>query len=228
MTNTASLLVVNVSPRGARSISRRLADEFVASWTAAHPGDPVVVRDVANDPPPAVTEAWIEGAFTPPAQQSPAARTAITLSNIYVDELLAASEIVIAMPIYNFNIPAALKLWIDQIVRKDRTFSFDATGVRSLAGGRRLTVLVANSGDLRPGEPMGAMNFAEPYLRAIFRFIGITEIEFVYAHSQKTESHSSRFEEAVATIRSLLPSAAAIADESPLTESQTVEAMSAS
>ena len=181
---TASLLHLDASPRGARSHSRRLGQEFLAAWHAAHPEARVVVRDVAHEPPPFVSEAWVEGAFAPADQQSRAAREAIAVSNRYVDELLAADQLVITTPIYNLSLPAALKAWIDQIVRVGRTFTKSASGgFEGLAKGKRALIIVASGSDFRPTSPGGAYNFLEPYLRAVLGFIGITDVQFVYAHS---------------------------------------------
>lgn len=189
-THSASptLLYIDASPRGARSHSRTVGQKFLAAWRAAHPGAVVLAHDVSREPPPFVSEAWVEGAYAPADQQSPAARAAIGVSNRYVDELLAADQIVITTPIYNLSIPAALKAWIDQIVRVGRTFNIGASGYEGLVRGKRVIVIVASGGDFRPGSPAAAYNFAEPYLRAIFGFIGITQVEFVYAHSLSTEA----------------------------------------
>ena len=91
-----SLLYIDASPRLQRSQSRKLGQKFLAAWRAAHPTASVVIRDLAQEPPPFVTEAWSEGAFTPPEQHSPAARDAIAVSNRLVDELLAADQVVYA------------------------------------------------------------------------------------------------------------------------------------
>jgi FMN-dependent NADH-azoreductase len=198
-----SLLLVNASPRGERSNSRKLANEFLAAWTAAHTDGHAIVRDLAATPPPVLTEAWVAGAFTPPEQRSPEASAAISVSDALIDELLGADEIVIATPIYNFNMPAALKLWIDQVVRVGRTFSVGADGFKGLLGGRRAKVLVTSGGDLRPGQPAAAMNFLEPYLRGIFGFLGISEVQFVYAHSQSSAEREAALGEALATTRAL-------------------------
>jgi FMN-dependent NADH-azoreductase len=180
---TSTLLHIDASPRGARSKSRQLGREFLAAWRAAHPDARVVTRDLATEPPPFVSEAWVEGAYAPADGQSPAARAAIAVSNHYVDELMAADQLVITTPIYNLSLPAALKAWIDQIVRAGRTFAVGAGGYEGLARGKRALVIVASGGDPRPNTPGGAYNFLEPYLRGILGFIGITEVEFVYAHS---------------------------------------------
>ena len=184
MSTSPSLLLLNVSPRGERSGSRQMSSEYLHAWRAAHPQSRTIIRDIGVNPPPAVSEAWIAGAYSPREQHTPAMREAIGVSDTFVDELLAATEIVIATPIYNFNIPAALKLWIDQVARAGRTFAVDANGFKGLLAGRTVKVLVSSGGDFRPGAPAAAMNFAEPYLRAVFGFLGIDRVEFVYAPNQ--------------------------------------------
>ncbi|HVE17349.1 MAG TPA: NAD(P)H-dependent oxidoreductase, partial [Chthoniobacterales bacterium] len=175
MSNPA-LLHLDASPRGERSHSRKLGQEFVTTWKTKHPNGTIVLRDIGSHPLPLVTEAWVEGAFTPPDGHSPAAAEAITVSNGLVDELLAADELVITTPIYNLSLPAALKAWIDQIVRYGRTFTITADGYKGLVEGKRVTVLVASGGDFRPNTPAAGYNFLEPYLRAILGFIGITDV----------------------------------------------------
>jgi len=130
-----------------------------------------------------MSEAWVEGAFAPAEQHSSAAREAMAISNLYVDELLSANEVVITTPIYNLSLPAALKAWIDQVVRAGRTFELKDGAYRGLAEGKRAIVVVASGSDFRLTSPGGAYNFLEPYLRAVLGFIGITTVEFVYAHS---------------------------------------------
>ncbi len=178
-----TLLYIDASPRGARSHSRNVGQKFLSAWRASHPSATVVTRDIGHEPPPFVSEAWVEGAYAPADQQSAAAREAIAISNGYVDELLAADQVVITTPIYNLSVPAVLKAWIDQIVRAGRTFGINPEGYVGLAGDKRVIVIVASGGDFRPGTPAAAYNFIEPYLRGIFGFIGITRVEFVYAHS---------------------------------------------
>jgi FMN-dependent NADH-azoreductase len=179
----STLLHLDASPRAARSYSRKLGRDFLAAWRAAHPAGQVVVRDIGREPPPFVTEAWIEGAFSPPDQQTAGAREAIAVSNRYVDELLAADQLVITTPVYNLSLPAALKAWIDQVVRAGRTFTKSASGFEGLAKGKRALVIVASGSDFRPASPGGAYNFLEPYLRAVLGFMGIADVQFVYAHS---------------------------------------------
>ena len=181
--STSTLLHLDASSRSERSHSRKLGEEFVTAWKSSHGGGLVVYRDLGRNPPPFVTEAWVEGAFTPPAGHSPAAQAEMRTSDRFVDELLAADEILITSPIYNLNVPAVLKAWIDQIVRVGRTFAFGANGLEGLVKGKKVRVIVASGSDLRLNGAMGGYNFFEPYLRGVLGFIGITDVTFVYAHS---------------------------------------------
>lgn len=204
MNTSPTLLHIDASPRGVRSRSRQLGREFLKHWQATHPRSRVINRDIGHEPPPFVTEAWIEGAFFPELNHSPAAREAMSLSNVYVEELLGADQIVITTPIYNLSIPAVLKAWIDQIVRAGRTFAAGSDGFEGLAKGKRVVIIVASGSDFRPDTPGGAYNFLEPYLKAVLGFIGITDVKFVYAHSLSHESTgATAISEAQAALASL-------------------------
>ena len=183
MSHTPNLLVIDASPRTASSHSRKVSAEYVDAWRASHPNGKIVTRDLTHEPPPFVTEAWVVGAYAPVEAQSDTSRAAIAVSNRYIEELFAADEVLIATPMYNLNVPAALKAWIDQIVRSGRTFAVGANGYEGLAKGKRAKVIVASGGDFRPGTPGAAFDFLSPYLRGILGFIGITDVEFIYAHS---------------------------------------------
>lgn len=202
MKTTTTVLHIDASPRGERSKSRQLGTEFFSRWRDTHPDARVISRDIGREPPPFVTEAWVEGAFAPPESHSAEARDAIAVSNTYVDDLLAADQLVITTPIYNLSVPAALKAWIDQIVRAGRTFAKTSAGFEGLAKGKQALVIVASGSDFRPNTPGGAYNFLEPYLRAVFGFIGITDVRFVYAHSLGSEPTvaTQAFSEASSTL----------------------------
>ncbi|MFO7326745.1 MAG: NAD(P)H-dependent oxidoreductase [Pseudomonadota bacterium] len=196
----AQLLRIDASPRDARSHTRRLADVFIEAWLARHPADRVVRRDVGFHPPPPVDESWIEAAFTGPQERTPAMRAALALSDELVDELLASDVLLLGIPMYNFGIPAALKAWIDQVVRVGRTFAFEPDDphqpYRPLTRGKRAFAIVATGDDgYEPGGPMGRMNQVEPYLRTVLPFIGIMDIDFVYVGND--EFGGDRLERAV-------------------------------
>ena len=105
----AGLLVVETSPRGENSISRNMTRRFVSQWQAAHPGAPVTIRDLTETSLPFVTAPWLQAYFTPPEHQSEEMKNELLLSDQLVEELLGADHIAIATPVYNYNVPAALK-----------------------------------------------------------------------------------------------------------------------
>jgi FMN-dependent NADH-azoreductase len=172
-----NLLIVEASPRGPYSASRRLAERFAAEWRAKHDGN-VVVRDLATSNVPYISLPWIGGAFTPAEQHSPEMADAIKVSDDYIAEMLSADEIVIATPMYNFSIPALLKSYIDHVVRAGVTFSMSYEG---LVTGKKATVIIASGGDFSPGTPYASLNVASDYLRQILGFIGITDVTVVLA-----------------------------------------------
>ena len=128
---------------------------------------------------PPVDAAWIYAAFTPEATRQPEQIAALAPSDQLLDELERADEIVIGVAMHNFSIPSVLKLWIDQIVRSGRAFSYGANGPEGLLKGKKATILVASGGVYEPGTPMAAYDFIEPYLRTVLGFIGITDVTFV-------------------------------------------------
>lgn len=96
----------------------------------------------------------------------------------------------ITTPIHNLSLPAALKAWIDQVVRAGRTFEVRDGVFKGLTPAKRAIVIVASGSDYRLTSPAGAYNFLEPYLRAVLGFISITTVEFVYAHSLSSSSQA--------------------------------------
>lgn len=170
------LLVVETSPRGDYSISRNMTYRFVTDWKAAHPDGKVVERDLMETDLPFVTAPWLQAYFTPSEQHSPEMKDAMRLSDELVGEILASDHIVIATPVYNYNIPAALKAWVDHIVRKGLTLGMDGSG---LVTGKKATVLLASGGVYTEGSPIRDRDIATQYLRLILGVIGITDVTFV-------------------------------------------------
>ena len=170
------LLVVETSPRGDYSISRNMTRRFVAEWQAANPSGAVIERDLMETHLPFVTAPWLQAYFTPPQQHSGEMKEALRLSDELVGEILAANHIVIATPVYNYNVPAALKAWVDHIVRKGMTLGFDGVG---LVTGKKATVLLASGGIYTEGSPIRDRNIASQYLRLILNVIGITDVTMI-------------------------------------------------
>lgn len=170
------LLVVETSPRGLASVSRQLTRRFVADWQVANPHGEVILRDLADSDLPYVNAAWLNAYFTPAEHQSPEMKKMLRQSDELVAELLAADHLVIGTPVYNYNVPAALKSWIDHIVRKGQTLGFNGEG---LVKGKKATVLIASGGSYGEGSPIRDRDIATQYLRLILNVIGISDVTFV-------------------------------------------------
>lgn len=180
------ILHLDSSPRGDRSHSRSVTRSVVEALQGAHPDATVTYRDLGRQPVPSVSEDWIVAAYAPPEAQTEASHTAIAVSDALIDELLVADIVVAGAPMYNFSIPAAFKLWIDQVVRPGRTFSYPS--FEGLATGKRAIVVTARGGaGYGPGEQMEAMNAEDPYIKLIFGFIGIKDVEFIHLDGTNTD-----------------------------------------
>jgi FMN-dependent NADH-azoreductase len=177
----STLLKIDVSPRGDYSISRKLSSHFATEWQSNHVGGKIVTRDLATTKIPYVDLPWIAGAFTAPDQHTAEHKAALKISDELTDELLTADEVVISTPMYNFNLPAALKAWIDHIVRLHKTFSFGPEGLKGLAAGKKVTIIIASGSEYTAGSPLESYNLEGPYFRVIFGFIGITDLTIVHA-----------------------------------------------
>jgi FMN-dependent NADH-azoreductase len=182
MIMTKKLLVVEVSPRGEHSISRNLASTFVAQWRSSHPAGEVVSRDLAQTELPYVTLPWLQASLTPLDKHTPEMKAVLRQSDELVTELLAADHIVISTPVYNFNIPAKLKSYVDHIVRKGLTLGMKGEG---LVSGKKCTLLVASGGVYTEGSPIRDRDIATAYLRLILKVIGIDDVTVVAAGGTK-------------------------------------------
>ncbi len=177
----STLLDINSSPMGDASISRHLTREFVDNWRLAHPDGKVVYRDLTTTQIPPVSAAWIAAIHTPDDVQTPAQQELLTLSNTLVAELKAADEYVLGVPMHNFGVPSSLKLWIDQIARVGKTFSYGTGAPVGLLTGKKATFFIASGGEYGPGSAMASWNFVEPYLRTVFGFLGVSDITVLAA-----------------------------------------------
>ena len=201
------LLVVETSPRGDHSVSRNMTRRFLADWRAAHPHGDVVGRDLMETDLPFVTAPWLQAYFTPTERHSPEMKEALRLSDELVGELLAADHLVIATPVYNYNVPAALKAWVDHIVRKGLTLGHDGNG---LLRNKRATVLIASGGVYTEGSPIRDRDIATQYLRLILGVIGITDVTFVAGGAAKMVDMGERtMPEFIATVAPEIERAAA-------------------
>jgi FMN-dependent NADH-azoreductase len=172
------ILLIESSPRGAQSYSHQAALSVLNQLQARHPEAKVVKRDLAENPPPHVGQAFISAIQAQPEELTPQQVNALAFSELLIAEVLEADLIVLAAPVHNFGIPSTLKAWIDHIVRAGRTFSYTSNGPKGLVTGKRVILALASGGVFSDG-PAKPFDFHETYLRAVLGFIGITEVELV-------------------------------------------------
>lgn len=174
------------------SLSRRLTHLFATAWQARQPEATVTHRDVGARPPSFIDQRWIAAAFTPAAHQEPWMTDQLAESDRLIEELIAADVLVIGAPLYNFGMPAALKAWIDQVIRMGRTVDYDESRPENpftprLADRPRQAVILSSRGGagFEPGGPLAHLNHLEPNLITALEFIGITRIHRIAIEHQE-------------------------------------------
>jgi FMN-dependent NADH-azoreductase len=175
-----TLLQVDSSPLPT-SVSRELTREFAAAWIQSHPDGQIIYRDVAAQAPQPIDAAWIAASYTPEEARTPEQIATLAVSEELIAELEQAEEYVIGVAMHNFSIPSSLKLWLDQVVRKDKTFAYDQRGPRGLLAGKKATLAIASGNVYHSGSPYAAYNFTDPYLKTLLGFLGITDLTVVSA-----------------------------------------------
>jgi FMN-dependent NADH-azoreductase len=174
------------------SHSRNLSQRFVSQWLAHRTQDSLTYRDIGQNPPSFISHDWIASSFTPAEQREPWMRETLAESEQLVDELIAADVLVLGTPLYNFGMPAALKAWIDLIVRPGRTVDIDESNpldpyVPKLADRPRHAVILTARGGIGfgVGGEMAHLNHLEPNLITALGFIGITQVHQIAIEGQE-------------------------------------------
>lgn len=169
MTN---VLRVDASMRTEGSISRSLADKLITQLNA----DTLTRRDLANGTS-IIDQEWINANFTDPTDRTEQQKQTLLTSDDYVNELKAADVLVIATPIYNFHVPAALKAWVDLVARARETFRYTETGPVGLLKNKKAYIIVTSGGTALQSE----YDFVTAWLTHILSFIGIDDVTYVDA-----------------------------------------------
>ncbi|MGQ0800131.1 MAG: FMN-dependent NADH-azoreductase [Pseudomarimonas sp.] len=192
-----NLLHIDSSALGAASASRELSAAIVARWLAARPDAVVTYRDLDAEPLPHLTGRSF-------AQTDPAEAAA---AESVMADFLAADLVVIGAPMYNFSVPSTLKAWIDRIAVAGKTFRYTSNGPEGLAGDKRVVIASSRGGAYGDNSPM---DFQEAYLRQVFGFLGVRQIEFVRAEglAGSAESRQSKLATAKSNIVTPLRAAA--------------------
>jgi FMN-dependent NADH-azoreductase len=172
-----TILHLDSSLHSSDGASSRLAARFVGAWRAANPGAQVIHRDLAREPVPHLTAERFAAFLAAPEARTHAQRAVVAQSDALIAELERADTTVLAVPMYNFGIPSTLKAYFDHVARAGRTFRYTATGAQGLLAGRK-AIVFATRGGLYAGTPRDTQ---AAYLRDFLGFLGITDVEFVFA-----------------------------------------------
>lgn len=172
-----TLLQLKTSLFSDQGESSRLSNHFVENWKARNPNGRVIVRDLALEPVPHLDASGFKAFLTKPAERTTEQARIVSYSDALIEELKLADEVVIGLPLYNFSVPSALKAYIDHVARSGVTFRYTASGPVGLLTGKKVHVF-ATRGGYYAGTPLDTQT---AYVRDVLRFMGLTDVEFVYA-----------------------------------------------
>ena len=171
------ILQINTSARSAGANSTRLADSITARLKARDPAAVIELRDLAANPHPVLDEAALGALFTPAEQRTAEQAARVALDDALIAQLQAADVIVLGVPMYNFGVPVQLKTWIDAIAKAGTTFRYTENGPEGLIKGKKVYVALARGGIYRDTPADSQV----PYLKAVLGFVGMTDVDFIYA-----------------------------------------------
>lgn len=205
------LLHLDASARKDRSISRALGETFKEQWLSKNPTDKFIYRDIGSTPPGFVSEDWIAAAFTSESERTDEQNLLLALSDELIEELFNTDIIVISTPMYNYGMPASLKAWVDQVVRVNKTFTFDLDRgdfpLEPTLSDKTL-VLLTSSGEFGFGknETRQDMNHLGPHLRTISKYLGANETHEIRVEYQEFGDirHKTSIEKAYKAIPALI------------------------
>ncbi|HWO23870.1 MAG TPA: NAD(P)H-dependent oxidoreductase [Kofleriaceae bacterium] len=174
MTN---ILQLNSSVKGASGRSTVLGEELARRLLEQHPGARLIVRDLVAQPVPHLDPAALGALSTAAGERSAAQQAVVATLDALIAEIQSADVIVLGAPMYNFTIPIQLKAYFDAIARAGVTFRYTAAGPEGLLRGKRVYVILTRGGVHR-GK---ASDSQTPFLAAMLGFLGLTDVEYVYA-----------------------------------------------
>ena len=177
------LLQIDSSITGPNSVSRVITAAVVERLRQTHPGLEVVQRDLSGAAPDHITPANFPSSHPISAMAGDAAEFAAgrAASDAILDEFLSADIVVIGAPMYNFSIPSQLKSWIDRVIVPGKTFTYGPEGVKGLTPGKRVIIAISRGNLYGSDQPTAAFEHVETYLRSVFTFVGITDLQFIIA-----------------------------------------------
>jgi FMN-dependent NADH-azoreductase len=171
-----TLLQINASLLGDNGQSSQLAARLTASWLEKNPHGRVITRDLAARPVPHLTADRFGAFLANPDERTAEQREVVSYSDQLIEELTQADVVVLAVPMYNFSVPSTLRAYFDHVARAGVTFRYTADGPEGLLKGKKAFVIIT-----RGGVHPEASDTQTPYLRQFLGFVGITDVEFIYA-----------------------------------------------
>lgn len=172
-----TVLRIDSTARQEGSYSRPLADRLIDGLRERVPGLDLIERDLTANPPPVVNADWFKAAYTADEEKTDNDRLALEASDELVEEFARADAFVITAPIYNFSVSAQLKLWIDQVARFGKTFTYTENGPMGVLPDRPVYLVITSGGT----EIGSDIDFASGYLRHVLGFVGLTQVEIIGA-----------------------------------------------
>jgi FMN-dependent NADH-azoreductase len=172
-----TLLQINTSIFETHGQSSRLASRFAAEWQAANPEGRTIVRDIGRDPVPHLTAERFQAFLAKPEARTPEQQAVAGYSDTLIDELRQAEVILLGLPMYNFGVPSSLKAYFDHVARAGVSFRYTEHGPQGLLKGKKAYVF-ATRGGVYAGT---AADTQTAFVRDFLAFIGIDDVEFIYA-----------------------------------------------
>jgi FMN-dependent NADH-azoreductase len=168
------------------SVSKQLAAAFFGKLIELRPDVELVNTDLYDDKPPYYSyelykRAWFP-VFDESYEPSKAEEMAMNYASRHAEAFNEADVLVLTMPMWNFTVPAIMKAWMDQILSPGLTFSISKEeGVKGLHKIKSVVLLVASGGVYKENDDRDALT---RQVRNAFGFIGIDDIEIVWAEGQ--------------------------------------------
>ncbi|WP_419832375.1 FMN-dependent NADH-azoreductase [Endozoicomonas atrinae] len=173
----AQLLQINSSLFGEHGQSTQLSQKFVERFLTVNPDTQLKVRDLANQPVPHLDAEIVMGFGVAEDQKNSRQVEMTALSDQLIEEVESSDILVIGLPMYNFSLPSTLKSWFDFIARAGVTFKYTEQGPIGLLEGKKAYIMAARGGQYSGTE----YDTQTALVRHFLGFIGIQDVEFVYA-----------------------------------------------
>ncbi|GEA10588.1 NAD(P)H-dependent oxidoreductase [Alteromonas sp. KUL49] len=195
----SNILLIKSSLNGEQSKSNTLANQLAEQFTTLQNAN-VITRDIAAEPLSHLSQAEIGAWMTPEADRSQAQVELVNVSDTLINEVQNSDTLIVAIPMYNFGVPSTFKAWADRIARAGITFKYTETGPLGLLENKRV-IVVATRGGMYQGTEKDSQT---QFLKDFFAFIGLTNIQFVYAEGLNMPNGEQSFSEAQAKLEQVV------------------------